>query len=116
MALKASPEDQALLLELQALDTKLSQLAHRAKNLPELAQLTALAGTAEELRLSHAERRGAAEDARLELGRIESDVAVVEARISRDSERLQSSSSMKDVSALEQELTALRARLNDLED
>ena len=42
MALKASPDDQALLLDLQALDTKLSQLDHRAKSLPELATLADL--------------------------------------------------------------------------
>ena len=39
MALKADPADQALLLDLQALDTKLQQLGHRASTLPELATL-----------------------------------------------------------------------------
>lgn len=116
MALKASPEDQAQLLVLQEHDTVLARLAHRAKTLPEHARLSELGAAVEELRASHAERHGAAEDARLELGRVESDVAVVEARIARDSERLQSSSSVKDVAALEQELTALRSRLNDLEE
>jgi predicted nucleic acid-binding Zn-ribbon protein len=59
---------------------------------------------------------GAAEDARLELGRIEADVAVVEARIKRDTERLDASASVKDVAGLEHELTALRKRQNDLEE
>ena len=39
MALKASPQDQALLLDLQALDTKLQQLAHQAGAFPEHAEL-----------------------------------------------------------------------------
>jgi predicted nucleic acid-binding Zn-ribbon protein len=59
---------------------------------------------------------GALEDARAELGRIESDVAVVEARIARDGDRLQHTSSTKDVAALESELVSLRRRLSDLED
>ena len=116
MALKASPDDQALLLDLQALDTKLAQLDHRAKSLPEHAALELLAAQSESVRLTHAEQSGALEDISLELGRIESDVAIVEARIARDSERVATSSSVKDVAALEQELTALRKRLGDLEE
>lgn len=116
MALKASPESQAHLLELQSIDTKLQQLEHRATHLPELATLTALAAEAERLRQQKATESGTVEDARLELTRIESDVAVVEARIARDSQRLQSSSSVKDVAGLEHELAGLRRRLSDLED
>jgi predicted nucleic acid-binding Zn-ribbon protein len=116
MALKASPEDQALLLELQALDTKLAQLDHRAKSLPELAELTALTKQADALKVTLAEQEGGLEDIRLELTRIEADVKVVESRIARDSERLQASSSVKDVAGLEHELTALKKRLDDLEE
>lgn len=116
MALKAAPEDQALLLELQAFDTKLAQLDHRAKTLPELATIAGFAKDADALRLTLATQNGALEDTRLELSRVESDVQVVEQRIARDSERLQASSSVKDVSALEQELAALRKRLGDLEE
>ncbi|MEQ1736509.1 MAG: hypothetical protein ABL886_08905, partial [Rhodoglobus sp.] len=68
------------------------------------------------LRLALGEQQGLAENVQLELTRVESDVTVVEARIARDAERLQSSSSVKDVAALEQELTALRKRLDDLEE
>jgi predicted nucleic acid-binding Zn-ribbon protein len=116
MALKASPESQALLLDLQAFDTKLAQLDHRAKSLPELATLAGFAKDAEVLRLKLAEQNGGLEDISIELKRLESDVEVVETRMARDSERLQGSSSVKDVSALEQELTALRKRLGDLEE
>ncbi len=116
MALKASPDDQALLLDLQAADTKLAQLDHRAKGIPELAMLASLSKEADALRLSLLEQTGATDDAKLELSRVDSDVKVVEARIARDSERLQASSSVKDVAALEQELAALRKRLGDLEE
>jgi predicted nucleic acid-binding Zn-ribbon protein len=116
MALKASPDDQALLLDLQALDTKLSQLDYRARSLAEHATLDAFGKQADVLRRSFAEQRGNLEDVALELSRIESDVKTVETRSARDSERLQASSSVKDVAALEQELTALKKRLGDLEE
>jgi predicted nucleic acid-binding Zn-ribbon protein len=116
MALKASPEDQELLLDLQALDTKLQQLAHRAKSLPEHVSLQQLASENATLQLFLSEQKGVLEDARIELKRVESDVKVVETRIARDTERLQASSSTKDVAALEQELAALKKRQFDLEE
>jgi predicted nucleic acid-binding Zn-ribbon protein len=116
MPLKASPEDQAHLLELQAIDTKLQQLEHRAKTLPELAALAALSSEANELHGELSSATGALEDAKAELGRVESDVALVEARVARDTERVQSSSSVKDVAGLESELAGLRKRQFDLEE
>jgi uncharacterized protein len=116
MALKASPEEQALLLDIQAIDTKLQQLEHRAKSLPEHAALQKLAVENSELLVTLAEQKGVLEDARIELKRVESDVQVVEARITRDSARLQASTSVKDVAALEQELAALKKRQFDLEE
>lgn len=116
MALKASPDDQALLLDLQALDTKLAQLDHKSKTLPQHAVLAALTAELAGVKATVLERNGAKEDVEIELKRLESDVEVVEARIKRDTERLEASSSVKDVAALEQELTALRKRRDDLEE
>jgi len=116
MALKASPAEQARLLELQTLDTRIRQLDHRARSLPQLKVLAGLGVEADGLRVERLSATGAVEDAKLELGRIESDVAVVEARITRDTDRLQSSSSVKDVAGLESELSGLRKRQNDLEE
>lgn len=116
MPLKASPQDQARLLDLQAIDTKLQQLAHKADSLPELATLASLRTEAEAARLASVADGGALEDARAELRRVESDVEVVETRIKRDNERLEATSSVKDVAGLEAELTSLRKRQSDLED
>ncbi|GAA0960604.1 zinc ribbon domain-containing protein [Frigoribacterium faeni] len=116
MPLTASPDDQALLLDLQKLDTTLQQLAHKARNLPEIAVLATIDGDAARLRGRLASEQGAYEDAAAELARIESDVAVVEARVARDQQRLAATSSVKDVQALEGELTALAKRTSDLED
>lgn len=116
MALTASPDDQRLLLDLQALDTALQQLTHRERTLPERAIVDELTTEAEVMREFVVQRRGELEDARLELGRVEGDVHLVETRITRDSERLQSSSSVKDIAGLEHELQSLRVRLGDLEE
>jgi len=116
MGLKAAPEDQALLLELQDLDTRVQRLDNQLRNLPETARLAELDAEAHTLRRTVAEQTGALEDAQAELGRVESDVAVVEARMTRDRERLQATSSVKDVQALEQELEALARRRDELEE
>lgn len=116
MGLKAAPDDQALLLELQTLDTTLQQLARRAEKLPEREIVERLESTRTALERTRAEQSGAAEDVRLELKRTEADVEVVQARIMRDTERLNTSASVKDVAALEQELESLARRKSDLED
>ena len=116
MALKASPDDQKILLDLQALDTKLTQLEHKARALPQIAEISALQSRVDALRITELERRGAAEDVALELTRLESDVQVVRARIDRDTQRAQTSSNAKDAQAFEHELASLRKRQFDLEE
>ena len=116
MALTASPDAQRALLDVQAIDNTVHQLAHRKRTLPERAQVDALAAEGEVMREFVVQRSGELEDARIELGRVESDVRLVEARIARDADRLQSSSSVKDIQGLEHELESLRARLGDLEE
>jgi uncharacterized protein len=113
---KASPAEQQELLRLQSLDTRLQQLAHRLGSLPQAAPLAELAARDTAVRGTRAEAFGGLEDARAELKRLESDVAIVEARIARDGDRLQHTSSVKDVAALEAELASLARRLSDLED
>jgi len=114
--MKATPEAQRALLDLQALDTRLAQLAHRERTLPEREALARTDAEADAARSALAAARGSQEDASAELGRLEADTAVVAARIHRDGERLVSSSSVKDVAALEAELASLRRRQSDLED
>ncbi|GAA2065241.1 DUF7581 domain-containing protein [Leifsonia soli] len=114
--MKASPADQNELLRLQAADTRLAQLAHATKNLPQSAELVKLQPEVEALRARWIAATGELEDARAELKRIESDVQIVDARAKRDSDRVQQSASMKDVQALEAELASLAKRKNDLEE
>ncbi|WP_431277452.1 zinc ribbon domain-containing protein [Leifsonia poae] len=114
--MKASPADQTELLRLQTVDTRLSQLQHTAKNLPQVAELAALQPEVEAVRARWISRTGELEDARSELKRVESDVELVETRMARDSGRLQQTSSTKDVQALESELASLTKRRDDLEE
>lgn len=116
MALTASPDAQRTLLDVQALDTTLQQLAHRERSLPERAAVDALAAEADVMREFVIQRRGDLEDARIELGRVEGDVSLVETRIARDGDRMQSSTSVKDIAGLEHEVASLRSRLGDLEE
>ena len=116
MPLKASQDDQAHLLELQAIDTRLQQLDHKAKTLPEIAALAGLTSEATELRQELMSATGALEDAKLELARVEADVSVVENRIARDTERMQATSSLKDVAGFESELNGLHRRQLELEE
>ncbi|MGK9147082.1 hypothetical protein KXS11_05595 [Plantibacter flavus] len=114
--MKASPADQKTLLTLQSIDTGVQRTTHRAANLPEAARISELQREIEGVRLRRLEKVGVRDDARTELGRIESDVAVVEARIKRDDARLLQSTSVKDVEALQSELASLKTRQNNLEE
>ncbi|MBC7441855.1 MAG: hypothetical protein H7311_04950 [Ramlibacter sp.] len=114
--MKASPVEQKELLRLQALDIRLQQVEHQTKALPQLAELRDLGALADKTRMTLLTRTGEVDDVRLELSRIESDVDVVEKRIARDTDRVQHTSSVKDVQALETELAALRKRLLALEE
>ncbi|WP_104129193.1 zinc ribbon domain-containing protein [Cryobacterium sp. Y57] len=114
--MKASPLQQKELLRLQALDTKVLQIRHQSKSLAAHAELAALNREAEASRMKLLGRTGELDDVRTELGRIESDVEVVEKRISRDTDRLQHTSSVKDIQALDSEIVSLKKRLFDLEE
>lgn len=114
--MKASPADQNELLRLQAADTRLAQLDHAVVTLPQVKELATLQPEIEALRGRWIAATGELEDARTELKRIESDVEVVEARMARDNARVQQTASVKDVQALEAELSSLAKRRNDLEE
>ncbi len=116
MTLRALPDDQKLLLDVQGFDNRAAHLARERRALPQLALLESLSKEQEVLRRRSIEVRGAMEDAQAELKRIQSDVEVVDARIARDQTRLASVTSAKDAQGLEHELTSLNGRKSNLED
>lgn len=114
--MKASPEHQRILLDVADLDRRILQ-AERARTKPvqgpritelvairqeQLRELTALAGTRD--------------DVRTELTRLESDVKLVEQRRARDAERLAAATNSKEAQAFEHELDSLAKRQSNLED
>jgi predicted nucleic acid-binding Zn-ribbon protein len=115
-AVKADPRDQLELLRVQELDSAIAQATRSIANPSQAARLAELEPRMADARSRRLAVSGELDDANAELSRIESDVAVVEARMARDSERVQNTASVKDVAALEAELGALRKRRSDLED
>ena len=114
--MKSSLAEQKKLLELQTIDSGLARVSHRERSLPETVEHTQVSAERTALSGRLAAELGTLEDARTELGRLESDAAVVDARIARDTDRVTHTSSVKDVTALESELDSLYRRKNNLED
>jgi predicted nucleic acid-binding Zn-ribbon protein len=112
----ASPENQRTLLDIADLDRRIAQ-AERARTKPSQAgRITELVAIRQEQLRELTTLTGTRDDVRTELKRLESDVAVVEARRNRDAERLAASTNSKDAQALEHELASLARRQSDLED
>ncbi|UBQ03906.1 zinc ribbon domain-containing protein [Curtobacterium sp. TXMA1] len=113
--MKAAPEDQVVLLDLQRLDNDVTRLSHRITALQKGDRLTELGATAASLRAELAAATGEVEDAERELARLESDTATAQARIERDTTMLQNVASAKDAAGLESEMASLHRRIGDLE-
>ena len=77
---KADPEAQRRLLDLQAIDTALAQLAHRRQTLPEHAELDALARELSALEDERVRAQVAVDDLDRDIARLEKDVEQVRAR------------------------------------
>ena len=114
--MNASPVDQRRLLEVAELDTRIRQADAARRNPPQAARVQALMARRQELAQELTRQLGARDDLRADLARIESDVAMVDARRARDAERLSSTSNMKEAQGLEHELGSLARRKRDLED
>ncbi|NES13977.1 MULTISPECIES: zinc ribbon domain-containing protein [Micromonospora] len=115
--MKADPKVQRRLLDLQAIDTALAQLAHRRRTLPELAELEALARQLSALEDERARAQVAVDDLDRDIARLEKDIDQVRARKSKDEARLAAGSGpARELEALQHELASLNRRQGDLED
>jgi uncharacterized protein len=117
-ALNASPAAQLRLLDIQSLDSRLDQLAHRRQNLPELAELARLDGRLAELTGLIVAAETVESDIRREQAKAENDVDQVRARAERDQQRLDSGrvGSPRELENLQSEIASLARRQSDLED
>ncbi|WIE76961.1 hypothetical protein [Curtobacterium sp. MCSS17_007] len=113
--MKAAPEDQVVLLDLQRLDNDVTRLSHRITSLQKGDRLTELGASAASLRAELAAATGRVEDAERDLARLESDIASAQARIQRDTTMLQNVTNGKDAAGLQSEMDSLDRRVGDLE-
>jgi predicted nucleic acid-binding Zn-ribbon protein len=115
--LKADPNRQLALLDLQAIDTRLDQIDHATANLPQHREVTALEDEARTLETQLVNSRTALSDVQREVEKSEADVQLVRDRAARDRTRLEAGTgSSKDLQALQHELTSLSRRQSELED
>ncbi len=113
----ADPAVQQRLLDVQAVDTVLAQLAHKRRTLPQLAEL---ADYAEQALALHAQAVGwetQLSDIAGEQRRLENDIEVVRQREARNSKRLDAGGiPAKELESLQHELQSLARRQGTLED
>jgi predicted nucleic acid-binding Zn-ribbon protein len=114
---KADPDAQRRLLDLQAIDTTLKQIAHRRAALPEVAELDRLAREISAFEDERVRAQVAVDDIDRDIARLEKDIEQVRSRADRDRARLDAGTGpAKELEALQHELNTLSRRQGELED
>lgn len=116
--LNAEPHLQIRLLDVQALDTRLTQLDHKASHLPQAQELAAAKARAARLRDEVVAAETIASDLEAEQRKADADVEQVRERAKRDQQLLDSGSigDPKQLQSIQAELESLGRRQSDLED
>ncbi|GAA1626303.1 zinc ribbon domain-containing protein [Actinoplanes couchii] len=114
--MKAAPEAQRRLLDLQSVDTTLAQLAHKRKSLPELAEIDAVAREISALEDERVRAQVVVDDLDRDIARLEKDIDQVRQRKEKDKKRLDAGGSLREQEGLQHELTTLNRRQSELED
>ena len=114
--MKATASQQADLLSLANLDLQITRSKAAIKNLSSGAQFAALRETQRDLAAKLIAARNALDSVNLELKRSETDLELVEQRIAKDEQRLNSTNNSKDAQGIQSELESLARRKSDLED
>jgi predicted nucleic acid-binding Zn-ribbon protein len=117
-ALNAEHADQLRLLDVQALDSRIDQLAHRRRTLPQLAAIDQVVAGTTQVRDLLVAAETEQSDIEREVAKAETDVEAVRARAVRDRERMDAGQvgSAKELEALQHELGSLAKRQSDLEE
>jgi len=114
---KAAPEAQRHLLDLQAIDTALQQLAHRRDKLPQISALAALGREIASVDDERIKAQVGVDDIDRDISRLERDIDQVRARAGKDQGRLDAGSGpARELEALQHELASLARRQSELED
>ncbi len=116
--MNADPHIQALLLQIQGLDSELDRFTHQARSLPVLAQIaelqSRLTGLASLLIAAETE----VSDLKREQSKADTDVELVRERANRDQHRMDSGavSAAKELEAMQREVASLAKRQAELEE
>jgi predicted nucleic acid-binding Zn-ribbon protein len=115
---KALAADQLRLLDLQAIDLSIDQLAHRRRTLPEHAEIEKTSGALAELRDELTSAESVVENLDRKIRQLENEVEQVRTRADRDRQRMTSGAvgAAKELERLQHEVDTLDARQSALED
>jgi hypothetical protein len=114
---KAAPDAQRRLLDLQAIDTALQQLAHRRATLPQLSALNSVSREISGLDDERIRAQVAVDDIDRDIARLERDTEQVRSRAEKDRSRLDAGSGpARELEALQHEIESLGRRQSELED
>lgn len=114
--MKATETQQADLLSLTNLDQEIARSKSAINNLSSGAQFSELRTIQRDLAAKLINARNALDSVELELKRSEADLSLVEQRILKDEQRLNSTNNSKDAQGIQSELASLARRKSDLED
>jgi predicted nucleic acid-binding Zn-ribbon protein len=116
--LKADPNAQLKLLDVQELDSRIDQLRHQLASLPEHEQISGLQANRGQLHDRARDARIAVDDLTREQKKADADVEQVKARRERDRSRMDQGliTNPKDLERMTHELASLERRIRTLED
>lgn len=115
--MNAAPQAQRRLLDLQAVDTALQQLAHRRDKLPQIPALSTLGRQIAAMDDERIKAQVGVDDIDRDIARLERDIDQVRARADKDRGRLEAGSGpARELEALQHELASLARRQSELED
>lgn len=116
--MKAAPDAQLKLLDLQKLDAAADQLRHQRANLPEDAEVSMLTVRRADVLGRSRDQQIVVDDLTAAQEKADADVEQVKARRKRDQDRMDQGliSNPKDLERMQHELTSLERRIATLED
>ncbi|GAA3387434.1 zinc ribbon domain-containing protein [Cryptosporangium minutisporangium] len=115
--MKASAADQLRLLDLQAVDLSIDQLAHRKRTLAEHAEIEKTAAALAALRDELSGAESVVESLDTKIRKLENEVEQVRAKADRDRQRMDSGAvAAKELERLQHEVETLASRQSSLED
>lgn len=114
--MKATQQQQALLLDLQRLDNEIARARHKLASSPVAAQIAGLAEQLSAIRRDLVQTQTSSDDMQRAVNRSEEELQRVRKRLERDREMAAQGASARVQRELDHELTSLLRRVSDLED